>query len=219
MKRLLFSTLLGLVFVGGNAMSATVVNFDDLNTTTGPVLVPTPYEGFTWGTINNPAFTAINDIHWTGVGGYNNSFGAPSAPNGVLNSGIVNITRSDNSTFNFLGAYFAPFTSSSDINSQGQTALNLFVEGYNGASLVGTATIAFPAAGYIWLQADLIGVTSLVIFGTNPAIQPFQTRWAMDNFTYETTSAVPVPAAIWLFGSWLAGLGVFGKRHFSRTPA
>ncbi|MCX7098950.1 MAG: hypothetical protein NTV43_13690 [Methylococcales bacterium] len=221
MKRLLFLTLLCSVFAGGNA-NAAVVNFDDLDTaTTGSISVPLIYKGFQWGAIN-PSFTAINDAHWTGAGNYNNSVGAPSGPNGVLNSGIVNITRSDNSVFNFLGAYFSPFTSNSDINSQGSTALNVFVEGYNGANLVNTATIAFSAAGYVWLQADLIGVTSLSIYGTspNPAIQPFQTGWLMDDFTYEpTSSTVPEPAPIWLFISTLAGLAVFGKRSFLRTPA
>jgi hypothetical protein len=93
------------------------------------------------------------------------------------------------------------------------------VEGYDGANLVGTATMAFSAAGYVWLQADLTGVTSLTIYGTNPAIQPFETRWAMDNFTYEPSTPVPVPAAVWLFGSALAGLGLFGKRRSSRTSA
>lgn len=41
---------------------------------------------------------------------------------------------------------------------------------------------------------------------------------ASDNFSHyfrleNNVSAVPVPAAIWLFGSALAGLGVFGKRR------
>jgi hypothetical protein len=32
-------------------------------------------------------------------------------------------------------------------------------------------------------------------------------NFALDNFTFSTTSLVPIPAAVWLFGSALAGLG------------
>lgn len=213
MRQLLVIPVLLAALMGVHRAQAAVVNFDDVDTSaTGSAFVISPYQGFIWGAINNPGFTALNDAHWTGGGNYNNSPGAPSGPNGVLNSGIVNIARDDSSPFDFLGAYFAPFTSNNDISSQGSTALSLFVEGYNGASLVGTVSTQFTAAGYVWLPASLLGVTSLTMYGTNPAIAPFQTRWAMDNFTYAPAGTVPTPASFWLMG-----LGLLALQHLRRS--
>jgi len=40
-------------------------------------------------------------------------------------------------------------------------------------------------------------------------------NWSQNLADYKlniTTSAVPVPAAVWLFGSALAGMGIIGRR-------
>ncbi|HMY97617.1 MAG TPA: hypothetical protein PKO17_04995 [Pseudomonadales bacterium] len=215
MKKLLLGTLFNLALIGSHAAYANVVDFDDLETATyGSRTVISPYHGFIWGEINNPALIAINDAHWTGTGNYNNSPGAPSAPNGALNAGIVQVVRANGGSFDFTGAYFAPFTSGNDIDSQGSTALELFVEGYRNGILTGTVSTTFTTAGYRWLSANLNGVTSLKIYGTNPAIQPYQTRWAMDDFTYQAAAVVPLPAPFWLMAASLVGLV-----GFVRTPA
>jgi hypothetical protein len=198
--------------------AAAVVRFDDLATPNGSVFVPGPYAGFIWGeNIGTPGLIAIADAHWTGSGNYNNvGNGSPSGENAVLGTGGVKVRRFDGGHFSFDGAYFSPFTSNNDYpDSQGSTAKTLIVSGYRDTLLVGSVSLGFERAGYVWLPADLDDLTHLVISGQNPAIPDFATRWAMDDFTYNSPpAAVPEPASsLLLSGALLALLGVRGRRQ------
>jgi hypothetical protein len=52
--------------------------------------------------------------------------------------------------------------------------------------------------GDSWHNLDRVRMTV-----SNPSLYP----GALDNFKIYSPTAVPVPAAVWLFGSALAGLG------------
>ncbi|MFN5514387.1 MAG: hypothetical protein ACK5CA_06485 [Cyanobacteriota bacterium] len=221
MKKSFYLVLLASSLVNINPAEAiSVINFDDIDTgfpqTSGTALVPYQYQNFHWSSngTTNSGFTAINDAIWTGAGNYNNNFTAPSAPNGVLNSGIVTVSRVGGGLFTFKEAYFAPFTSNSDFESQGSTAHTIIVRGFNGANLVGSANYTFTQAGYIQLTQDIPNITSLELIGTSPAVQNFETRWAMDNFSYE---AAPVPlesdAAPIVGATAFFAMGVWWKRR------
>lgn len=218
MKKLIGIALLALSVP---VASADVVNFDDLILNVSGVLnVPAHYNGFVWGvSVGNPAFFAIADSAYTGVGNYANSYGSPSGENAVANySGEVRAFRSDGAPFDFNGADFSTWTSSDDLQTDSATSLT--IEGYNGANLVGTASMNFAAGGYSWLQADLLGVTYLrfVGFSPVPGIGTERTRWLMDNFTFnESPATVPIPAAAWLFGSGMLGLAGFRRRRAELT--
>jgi hypothetical protein len=217
MKILCFSLLFGASLVSiSPAQAINVITFDDLDTSQfGSTLVPYQYQNFHWSSngTTTTGFTAINDAHWTGTGNYNNSPGAPSAPNGVLNSGIVTVSRIDGGLFTFKEAYFAPFTSNNDYpDSQGSTANTIIVQGYDGGTLIDSASYTFTQAGYVLLAKDIPNITSLVITGTStvPGVTNVQTRWAMDNFAYEPV-AVPlesdaqpfvVATAFFAVGTW-----------------
>lgn len=196
---LIFNSL----FLLAHQVQAAVVTFDDLDTTTfGSKNVPFIYQGMAWGDGISPVLYAINDSHWTGVGNYNNQGNdSPSGENLVLNSGIVSVAQGSGAAFDFVGAYFAPFTSGNDLSSQGSTALTLLVEGLNEGLVVGSASVNFQQAGFVWLAADIQNITQVRISGLNPAILPFQTRWAMDDFTY--IPAVPAPPSLWLLAAGL----------------
>ena len=83
------------------------------------------------------------------------------------------------------------------------TAINLFV----GSTLVSTLTPTLPSS----LTGEFFGFTSTVYFNA------FEIR--ADGVGQETygiqdlyISAVPLPAAVWLFGSAVIGMGVIGRR-------
>ena len=62
--------------------------------------------------------------------------------------------------------------------------------------------------GYDWVQANFLGITSLRLTGSNAIVQPYQTRWMIDDFTFNATSTgIPEPATLLLS---LSGLGLIG---------
>jgi hypothetical protein len=214
------------LFVANPAHAISIVTFDDINTsippTSGATSVPYNYDGFFWG--NNPGsnvLTAINNIIWTSPGNYNNAGNSsPSGNNGVLlNTGIIDVSRSNGQVFNFNGAYFSPFTTNNDLNSQGGTATTVTVQGYNGATLVGSDSITFSAAGYVLLSTNIENITSLRMTGSSPLVQNFQTSWLMDNFTYTDATAVPWETdTLPLIGSTvLFGFALWGKQKLAKS--
>ena len=211
--------------VANPVQAISIVTFDDINTsippTSGATSVPYNYDGFFWG--NNPGsnvLTAINNAIWTGSGNYNNSGNSPSGDNGVLlNTGIIDVSRSNGQVFNFNGAYFAPFTSGDNLNSQGGTATTVTVQGYNGSTLVRSDSITFSAAGYVLLSTNIENITSLRMTGSSPLVQNFQTSWLMDNFTYTDATAVPWETdTLPLIGSTvLFGFALWGKQKLAKS--
>jgi hypothetical protein len=212
--------------VANPVQAISIVTFDDINTsippTSGATSVPYNYDGFFWG--NNPGsnvLTAINNTIWTSPGNYNNTGNSsPSGNNGVLlNTGIIDVSRSNGQVFNFNGAYFAPFTSGDNLNSQGGTATTVTVQGYNGATLVGSDSITFSAAGYVLLSTNIENITSLRMTGSSPLVQNFQTSWLMDNFTYTDATAVPWETdTLPLIGSTvLFGFALWGKQKLAKS--
>lgn len=207
-----------LLLLGSPVAHASVVNFDDLVLNVSGVLnVPDHYNGFIWGpTLGNPRFFAIADSTYMGVGNYANGYGSPSGENAAANyAGEVVLQLSTGGVFDFNGANFSTWTSSDLMQTDSATLLT--IEGYNGATLVDAATINFSAGGYSWLQADLLGVTSLRFVGFNPTVGVNQTRWLMDDFTFnETPAGIPVPAAIWLIAPGLLAMASAARRRGGR---
>lgn len=218
MRRLACISALAACLVATHGANAAVVNYDDLATPSGSVFVPGPYAGFIWGlNVSTPGLIAINDAHWTGAGNYNNPGNdSPSGENAVLGTGAVNVRRFDGGHFSFDGAYFSPFFSNNDYpDSQGATARSLTVTGYRDALVVGSVSVEFLRAGYVWVSANLDDLTHLVIGGQSPAIPDYATRWAMDDFTYDTRpSAVPEPGSASLLGGALLLLLGLARRRW-----
>lgn len=209
MKRII---LFCLALATAHAVQANVVDFDNLPPITN---VLPHYNGFIWGlNVGNPALFTVDDTTYTSVGNYGNSYNSPSGNNAVSNYGYVNISLSSGLAFDFNGAYFSPWTAYDAYQST--TATKLTVAGYNGANLVGSVSMNFTGIGYSWLQADLLGITRLMIIGSDPyaLVLPrvFEnTSWLMDDFTYnQTVNPVAEPADIWLTGAGL--LALFGAR-------
>ncbi len=212
MKKYLLSIAISF---GIHHAQAAVINFDDIPLNVSGVLnVPDNYGGFIWPINGNPLFYAIGNGPYQGVGNYGNSYGAPSGQIAVSNYGSpdVAVSRSNGGTFSFAGAYFSTWTSYDRLQSDSATMLT--INGYNGPTLVGSTSIGFTAGGYQWVSANFSNITSLAFSGSNSIVAPYQTRWLMDDFTYETSptnNPLPLPASSLLLGLALAALAA--TRH------
>ncbi|MFW5427319.1 MAG: hypothetical protein ACKE8G_00740 [Methylophagaceae bacterium] len=199
MKKLLI--VLFSVFAMANA-NAAVLSFDDLNLTSDYQAMPDlNYGGFTW------------DSRWFAGNTSTHANYANSATSGTqyLSNGdnVNNLTVSAATAFDFDGAWFgAPGGQVSHpnpaewINITAYDSLNNLIGSTGQISL--TNLMTFVAAGFQ-------NVSSLVISRGN--------GWfTMDDFTYDgNVSAVPVPAALFLFAPAL--LGFLGLRRKATTVA
>lgn len=164
-----------MLFATGSAW-ATVLTFEDIDTSGGVVLMPTDYAGFAWD-------GNIGVYSWV-----QNPYNAESLPNRVLfdwGSGDSYI-RPLSGTVEFDGAYLAGMTAVSfNLYNLGQLV-------WTSATLNTTATPTYLPSGYSG-QVDAIQVVGN------------QGSFVMDNFTYNQ-SAVPEPGSMLLLGSGLLGL-------------
>jgi len=98
-----------------------------------------------------------------------------------------------------------------------------FVEAIDGESplTAGINVTAPKLVATIHFQAIAVGVDSVIdpksaiisdFFGTLPT---YDVNFQQAFVTVTQPAAVPIPAAVWLFGSALAGWGFFGKRRKS----
>lgn len=205
-KRLPQAVIVCCSLVAGQAARADVLDFDDLVMNVSGVLnVPTPYKGFLWGTLGDTDLFAWGDSSYTGVGNYGNSYNSPSGENQASNYGGPVLGRlASGNAFDFIGANFSTFTIYDAL--QFDSAALLTLEGFNGSTLVDSLTVNL-GIGYDWVQANFLGITSLRLTGSNAIVQPYQTRWMIDDFTFNATSTgIPEPATLLLSLSGLVGL-------------
>jgi len=181
-----------------NISGATVIYFDDI-TTSSSSFIPSDYQGLNWGGDNH--FGVIIDN-----GGYSyqttfeNTYGSPSGEYAAYNSYGVTVSLSSDAIFDFTGAYFTSWAYNDDFGECSSTSILL--SGYNGSRLIGTVSMSLSANQYDWLQADLVGINTLIFEASGD-----KKWWLMDNFTYnETASPVPESATILLLGIGLIGL-------------
>jgi hypothetical protein len=202
------AVMMSCALLAGQAARAEVLDFDDLVMNVSGVLnVPTPYRGFLWGTLGDTDLFAWGDSSYSAANSYGNSYNSPSGENQASNyAGPVLGRLASGSAFDFNGAYFSTFTIYDAL--QFDSAALLTLEGFNGATLVDSLTVSL-GIGYDWVQADFLGITSLRLSGSNAIVQPYQTRWMIDDFTFNATSTgVPEPATLLLA---LCGLGLIAR--------
>ena len=191
----------GILFlaISGVANSA-VLTFDDVSVTTGIDYIYDGYGGFDWdnGAGVNHDIRVINSTNPSYVGtGYAN--GTVSGDYVAWNYAAktpVQIDLVGLGTFEFNGAYFTSAWSDQQIS----------FEGYNDGSLVySSSSYSLNTTDPLWIELNWSEIDSLVISSGA------ESQWAMDNFT---STIVPIPAAVWLFGT---GLGLLGWMRRKQT--
>jgi len=180
------------------SVQASVLTFDDITTdqSGGGTLIPSNYGGLNWANM----YVTYSD----GDNGYNR--GTVSGDYVALNGGgrLAITSAGSSSVFSFDGAY---------LTAAWRLGLRIQVVGYQGSNAIYDTTVIVDDDEPTYFNFDYADINRLEftsfggVFaggdGGNGA------QFAMDNFTY---SAVPIPAAAWLFGSALAGLGWMRRR-------
>ena len=202
--RLLGAVSACFVTLSFNTVHAAVLTFDELPELTGGEvsLIPNGYGGFNW---DNMYY--LDAVTGYPKSGYNN--GLVSSDNVAFNGfGRMALTSTFGSVFNFDGAYLA---------AGWNNGLSVNIKGYSGATLKYDATVNPSYIGDTWYQFDFLDVdrlefTSAGGVDADPNDDGGGQNFSMDNFTYTPVTAVPVPAAVWFFGSGLLGLVGMARR-------
>jgi hypothetical protein len=195
MKKLLGSTLVCLTLLTSAVYASTTLTFDDLNNIDLP-RVTDGYGGFTW---NNATPLAVQDKNNVLILGTGYDYGAVSGNNTVFNeygNTPVDIRSVGGSAFTFNDAYFTSAWFDQQVSFQGL---------HNGNVLYTSAWFNINTTTPLDIVLNWSGINEFIIVNNG-------SQYAMDNFTTSAPSAVPVPAAIWLFASGLLGLGALRKK-------
>jgi hypothetical protein len=174
------------------AAAVTVLNFDDVSTTSSYVQIPDGYGGFRW----DQDFYVINRAYHPGSG-YDLGCVTPQyvAFNGYGYPVEMVITSAQQ--FDFNGAYLAAAWSSS---------LPVVVDGYlDGAKKYGK-TVSVTNTGPAWCQFDYLGVDELRFSSSG-------TQFVMDNFTFNAETVIPEPLTLLAVGSAFAGIAGYIRRR------
>jgi hypothetical protein len=194
------------VFLASGTVSSAVLTFDDLSS--GDNISGTNYAGLTWEQ-GNSAYGG-NDGYWLSAStGSSYPFSGKNVTN-AWGSTLLGISFSED--VNISGAYFA------GQGAIGSWTTGVRVLGYlDGVHTETTAWFNDIDASADWFAINLNNVDRIVIeavgvdYGDEYYPIPNGAGWyGMDNLTY---SVVPIPAAVWLFGSALAGLGWLRRKQ------
>jgi hypothetical protein len=187
-----------LLFFGGSAAYADVVNFDDLTPGAG---IPSSYAGFTW----EANWSAYSQADYQS--NYANTVTFPSLNNTAYNAyGVVTVSLTSGVEFDFNGAYFTSWAGSDAY--QDYSARSLTIDGYRGGVLVGSTTASLSPDRFDWVAASLRGVDELRFTQNSGGSQ----WWLMDNFTYDS-AAVPEPITSVMTGAGLLLLAAALRRR------
>jgi hypothetical protein len=186
-----------LVFGHQYVHASAVLTFDDVSVTTTEALIPDGYGGLNWTNV-----WVLKGPQRYPSSGYDN--GTVSGDYVALN-GFENMAVVSGPVFNFEGAY---------LTAAWNNGLTVNVKGYSGANLLYDTTVNPLYSAPTWYQFDYLGVDRLELssFGgtdADPVDGGSGKHFALDNFTI---TAVPIPPAVWLFGT-----GVLGLIGVSRT--
>ena len=176
------SLIVGAAALVPQAAQATVVNFDSL---TGNGIVANGYGGITW------------DSNWS----YYDTPQTPYNPSSWATRIFANYKKFPEKKFSdisfsfgtpvsFQGASFAGFPSLGDLT------VSVYLAGIPKA----TTSLFSPTASSTFLANGYIGAVDKVVVHGNAGY------YVMDDVTYASVSTVPVPAAIWLMLTGVAGL-------------
>lgn len=170
---------------------ASVVDFTDPYGTGSGDSIADGYAGFHWDTMSARAGVIPNSGYETAI-----LLGGWVAFNGLGHDAEI----SSDTTFDFNGAYF---------NAAWRNGLHVLLTGYSGSQVVDSLEFIVDYDEQVWVQADFAGIDRLILSsfgGVEAGLSDSGFHFVMDNFTYNETTAVPLPPAFWLLISGMATL-------------
>jgi len=196
-SRLLVAVCACLAALLYNPVQASVLTFDELTHLTP---IPDGYGGLDWGNMFslNPNSESLYENS-----GYRNGLVSGEYVAYNLGGGLAVTSGNAGAAFDFIGAYLA---------GAWNNGLNINIKGYHGTSLLYDNTVVVDTTGASWFQLDYLGVNKLEFTssgGVDVSVNGSGEQFAMDNFTF---GFVPIPPAIWLFGSGVLGLIGIARR-------
>lgn len=193
------SVTAGGTVVAGEGKKTSVANTTTIDFNSSTSLPNTGLITYTGGQVRNGSISAVTAAPPGDTSNY--------LSQGPANNGNTTIT------LGFLSDYFGYFGGSPDsYNSVSFFNGETLIKSYTGAELSGFANLGSngnQSEGEFW---NFLATNSseffnkIVLSSTNNA---FET----DNHAFRDVSSVPVPAAAWLFGSALLGLGGLRRKH------
>ncbi len=195
-------------FVLISPTSAVTIDFDSLASGT---LVSTQFTGVSFSLSSSPLPAgALPSIFNAGVA-------AASLPNGLINAPSLTSSNGDLTV-----AFDSPTNNVSLIYFYENDDIPLTVNHSGGTSIF---TLAFDGNVSDLDTLDInttcptcLNITSIILgFGTESPVNT--DTYVIDNLTFDTPSAVPVPAALPLFGTGLAIMGFIGWRRKRKVAA
>jgi hypothetical protein len=170
---------------------AAVLDFEDAADLSGPTFI---YGGFKWNSIS---IAAGSDYPGSGydIGSVSGDIVA------VLynNNSDISLVSDYGGTFDFIGASFTSAWQDQEVTLHGIA---------NGNAIYSLTSQQIYTDTPTWIELNWTGIERLVV------TRPINTQIALDDFTYANVNIneVPIPAAVWLFGSALGGLGWMRRR-------
>jgi hypothetical protein len=157
----------------------TIVNFDDAQAD----VVPQTYgsDSFNWG--NNQFLTESDSDYKGPQSQYQNSYGAPSAPNAITNGDGAAVTEVQRTfPLNFSSVAVSSFVGFDTY--QATSATTLTITGLRLGVVVGTKTVALDNAGYHNVPTNWRDIDTVRFTASGSEVPNQGGFFLMDNFTY-----------------------------------
>ena len=188
--------LAAVILMSSTSVNAVTLTFDDVaggSIQNSNSSMPT-YQGFDF----NPT------LYWMDVVGSVWNYGAHSDDFALLNNlgGAGIITETNNADFTFDGLWAKKWFTA--IDSGGEDTLFGTMSGYNNGIQVWKVSTGLNGS-YKYFGAQAGAIDELIL--------DFGNHFLVDDIVLNEMSAVPVPAAAWLFGSGLIGLVGISRRN------